>query len=306
MKHWTMTLLAALIALPAHATISVRDDDGNAVTLDKPAQRILALAPHITELLFAAGGGEKIVGVVSYSDYPEAAKKIAKVGDNRQYDMERIIAMKPDLIVVWMHGSAERQIAMLRQLKVPIYHSDPKKLADIPNNMERLGQLMGTEKVATPAAAQLRARLASMSAQYAQRPPVRLFYQVWDNPLYTISGASIISDAMRVCGGQNVFAAMKVVAPVVTAEGVLQENPEAIFATSEKSDADSEGGLAMWRAFPSLSAVRNNNLFRLNGDLLNRAGPRMFDGTAALCEKLELARQHRSTPASKAAAKAAR
>ena len=301
MTYWTMTLLATVLALPAHAAITVRDDDGNAVTLEKPAQRILALAPHITELLFAAGGGEKIVGVVSYSDYPEAAKKIANVGDNRQYDMERIIAMKPDLVVVWMHGSAERQIAMLRQLKVPIYHSDPKKLADIPNNMERLGQLMGTEKVAAPAATQLRARLASMSAQYSQRPPVRLFYQVWDKPLYTISGASIISDAMRVCGGQNVFGAMKVVAPVVTAEGVLQENPEAIFATSEKSDADSEGGLAMWRVFPSLAAVRNNNLFRLNGDLLNRAGPRMVDGTAAMCEKLELARQHRNTPAAKAA-----
>ena len=296
MKHWTMTLLAALLAVPAHAAITVRDDDGNAVTVTKPAQRILALAPHITELLFAAGGGEKIVGVVSYSDYPEAAKKIANVGDNRQYDMERIIAMKPDLIVIWMHGSAERQIAMLRQLKVPIYHSDPKKLADIPNNMERLGQLMGTEKVAAPAAAQLRAKLASLTAQYAQRPQVRLFYQVWDKPLYTISGASIISDAMRVCGGQNVFAAMKIVAPVVTPEGVLQENPEAIFATSEKSDADSEGGLAMWRAFPSLAAVRGNNLFRLNGDLLNRAGPRMVDGAAAMCEKLELARQHRTAP----------
>ena len=296
MKYWTITLLATVLALPAHAAITVRDDDGTPVTVAKPAQRILALAPHITELVFAAGGGEKIVGVISYSDYPEAAKKIARVGDSRQYDMERIIAMKPDLIVVWMHGGAERQIAMLRQLKVPIYHSDPKKLADIPNNMERLGQLMGTENVAAPAAAQLRARLASLTAQYAQRPLVRLFYQVWDKPLYTISGASIISDSMRVCGGQNVFAAMKVVAPVVTAEGVLQENPEAIFATSEKSDADSEGGLAMWRAFPSLSAVRNNNLFRLNGDLLNRAGPRMVDGTAAMCEKLELARQHRTAP----------
>lgn len=297
MNRPTISLLAALLAVPAHAAITVHDDDGTPVTVAKPAQRILALAPHITELVFAAGGGEKIVGVISYSDYPEAAKKIARVGDSRQYDMERIIAMKPDLIVAWMHGGAERQIAMLRQLKVPIYHSDPKKLADIPNNMERLGQLMGTEKVAAPAAAQLRARLASMTAQYAQRPPVRLFYQVWDQPLYTISGASIISDSMRVCGGQNVFGAMKVVAPVVTPEGVLQENPEAIFATSEKSDADNEGGLAMWRAFPSLGAVRNNNLFRLNGDLLNRAGPRMIDGTAAMCEKLELARQHRTKAA---------
>ena len=223
------------------------------------------------------------------------------MGDNRQYDMERIIAMKPDLIVVWMHGSAERQIAMLRQLKVPIYHSEPRKLADIPDSMERLGQLMGTEKIARPAAAQLRAKLASLTAQYAQRPPVRVFYQVWDKPLYTLSGASIISDSMRVCGGQNVFAAMKVVAPVVTPEGVLQEDPEVIFGTSEKSDPRSEGGLAMWRAFPSMTAVRKNNLFRLNGDLLNRAGPRMIEGTAAMCEQLEVARQRRSAPAAKTA-----
>lgn len=289
-------LLAGLLSLPAQAAISVRDDDGNTVTVQKPAQRVLALAPHITELLFAAGGGDKIVGAVSYSDYPEAAKKIPHVGDNRQFDMERIIAMKPDLIVIWRHGSADRQIAMLRQLKVPIYHSDPKKLADIAEGVERLGQLMGTDNVARPAAAQLRTRLASLTNQYGKRAPVRVFYQVWDKPLYTISGASIISDAMRVCGGQNIFAAMKVVAPVVTPEGVLAEDPEAIFGTSEKSDPVSEGGLAMWRAFPSLTAVRKNNLFRLNGDLLNRAGPRMIDGTAAMCEQLDMARQRRSKP----------
>jgi len=289
-------LLAGLLSLPAQAAISVRDDDGNTVTVQKPAQRILALAPHITELVFAAGGGEKIVGAVSYSDYPEAAKKIPHVGDNRQFDMERIIAMKPDLIVIWRHGSADRQIAMLRQLKVPIYHSDPKKLADIAEDVERLGQLMGTDNVARPAAAQLRTRLAGLTSQYGKRAPVRVFYQVWDKPLYTISGASIISDAMRVCGGQNIFAAMKVVAPVVTPEGVLAEDPEAIFGTSEKSDPDSEGGLAMWRAFPSITAVRKNNLFRLNGDLLNRAGPRMIDGTAAMCEQLDMARQRRSKP----------
>ncbi|MFZ4877252.1 cobalamin-binding protein [Janthinobacterium sp. Mn2066] len=296
-----LATFATITSLNAHAAISVRDDDGNLVTIDKPAQRILALAPHITELLFAAGGGDKIAGVVSYSDYPEAAKKLPQVGDNRQFDMERIIAMKPDLIVVWMHGSAERQIAMLRQLKVPIFHSEPRKLADIPDSLERLGQLMGTESVAKPVAAQLRGQLASLTARYAQRPPVRMFYQVWDKPLYTLSGASIVSDAMRVCGAQNIFAALKVVAPVVTQEGVLQEDPEAIFGTSEKSDPRSEGGLAMWRAFPSMKAVRSNNLFRLNGDLLNRAGPRMIEGTAALCEKIELARLHRTNPAAQSA-----
>ena len=153
MKKSTIMKLAACAALAlsaatASAAITVRDDDGNVVTLQKPAQRVIAMSPHVTELLFAAGGADKIVGAVTYSDFPEAAKKIPRVGDNRQIDMERVIAMKPDLIVIWMHGNVERQIEMLRQLKVPLYHSEPLKLEGISENVERLGQLMGTEKVA--------------------------------------------------------------------------------------------------------------------------------------------------------------
>jgi iron complex transport system substrate-binding protein len=282
-------LAACTIALSAHAAITVRDDDGKPVTLQKPAQRVIAMAPHVTELLFAAGGGDKIVGAVNYSDYPEAAKKIPNIGDNRQVDMERVAALKPDLIVIWMHGSSERQIETLRQLGIPLFHSEPKKLAEIPDSLERLGQLLGTEAVANKAAAELRDKLASLTAQYSKRPPVRVFYQIWDKPLYTLSGSHIISDAMRVCGGENVFASMKVTAPVVDVEGVLREDPEAVFATAEKN----YGGVNLWRPYKSMLAVRNDNLFTVDGHLLNRAGPRMIQGTAVLCEKLELARQHR-------------
>lgn len=284
--------LALLCATRAGAAITVRDDDGNLVTLQKPAQRIIAMAPHVTELLFAAGGGDRIVGAVTYSDYPEAAKKIPRVGDNLQVDMERLIAMKPDLIVVWLHGSSERQIETLRQLGIPMFHSEPRKLDGIADSMLRLGQLMGTEAVAQAAAADLRQQLAALSRRYANRPPVRMFYQVWDKPLYTLNGEHIVSDAIRLCGGENVFAKMKTTAPVVSVEGVLQEDPEAIFGTAEKN----YGGVNLWRAYGSMKAVRNDNLFTLNGELLNRAGPRMIPGAAALCEKLELARQHRKAP----------
>ena len=284
-------LLALLMAatIPASAAITVRDDDGNAVTLQKPALRVISLAPHVTELLFAAGGGSRIVGAVTYSDYPEEARKIPRVGDNRLVDLERLIAMKPDLVVVWLHGSSEHQIEALRQLGIPMFHSEPKNLDNIADNLIRLGQLMGTESVAQPAAAEVRRQLANLAKTYAHRSPVRMFYQVWDKPLYTLSGMHIVSDAIRLCGGVNIFADLKTTAPVVSVEAVLQADPEAIFGTAEKN----YGGVNLWRPYTGMTAVRNDNLFTLNGELLNRSGPRMVAGTAALCEKLDLARQHR-------------
>ena len=281
---------AVCVCASARADINVRDDDGNLVTLKKPAQRIIAMAPHVTELLYAAGGGDKIVGTVTYADYPEAAKLLPRVGDNRQVDLERVIAMKPDLIVVWMHGSSERQVEILRQLKVPIFHSEPKKLDGIADSLIRLGQLMGTESVANAAALEIRGQFAAMAQKYGKRSPVRLFYQVWDKPLYTLSNGSIVSDAMRLCGGVNIFGDLAVTAPVVGIEAVLQADPEAIFGTAEKN----YGGVNLWRQYPNMQAVKRDNLFTLNGELLNRAGPRMVPGTQALCEKLDIARQRRA------------
>ena len=282
-------LLAALLLGAGAQAVTVKDDAGQPISLDKPARRVISLAPHATELLFAAGGGEHVVGAVNYSDYPEAAKRIPRIGSNREVDIERIMALRPDLIVAWMHGSSERQIELVRQLGVPVYLSDPQTLEGIPESLLRLAQLMGTETAARPVAAGLRGQLAALRSRYAGRSRVRTFYQVWDKPLYTLSGKHIVTDALRLCGGENIFDALTITAPVVTLESVLQADPEAIFGTAEKN----YGGVNLWRQYPTMTAVRNGNLFTVDGNLLNRAGPRMIAGAAVMCEKLEQARRQR-------------
>ena len=280
---------AAVMVAHAQAAITVSDDAGLPVTIAKPALRVVSLAPSVTELLFAAGGGKQIVGAVNYSDYPEAAKRIPRIGSNREIDMELLISLKPDLIVAWRHNSSERQIEMVRRLGIPVFQSDPQTLDGIPDSVLRLGQLLGTDAAAKSTATQLRGQLAGLRTKYAARPTVRTFYQVWDKPLYTLSGKHILTDAMRLCGGENIFDKLLVTAPIVSIESVLQANPEAIIATAEKN----YGGVDLWKPYGTLAAVRSNNLFTLDGSLLNRAGPRMIQGAAALCEVLEQARQRR-------------
>lgn len=295
MKHSVFkcaVLLAAwLFATQAMAVITMRDDEGNAIVLQRPAQRIVSLAPHVTELVFAAGAGDHLVGAVNFSDYPPAATRIPRVGDGRQIDIERLIALKPDLLVVWMHGSAARQLDPLRKLGIPLFYSDPKKLDDIPATLERMGQLFGTEPQAQKSAAELRRKLSGLATRYGTRPPVRVFYQVWDRPLYTLNGQHILSDAIRVCGGENVFAKLAVTAPTVDIESVVLQNPEVIITGDRAGKPDH--GLDIWKPYSTLLAVRNGNLFSMDADLLNRSSPRLIDGAAALCEKLELARSRR-------------
>ncbi|MBC7685484.1 MAG: cobalamin-binding protein [Bdellovibrionales bacterium] len=290
MRQFFAALTCALAA-NAGAAITVHDDDGKELTLQQPARRVIALAPHVAELLYAAGGAERIIAAVDYADYPEQAKLLQRVGSNRQIDLERVASLKPDLIVVWLHGSSERQVEQIRALGIPMFHSEPKKLDDIASSVSRLGKLMGTERVADTAAAKIRTDLALLTTKYAGRAPVRLFYQVWDKPLYTLNGSHIVSDAIRICGGENIFGKLQVTAPVVGVEAVLQEDPEAIFSTADRSD--DEGGVGLWRRFPNMTAVQRANLFRVDGNLLNRAGPRMVAGAASLCQKIELARERR-------------
>jgi iron complex transport system substrate-binding protein len=296
-RELTMKILSAafacMLSLSASAAITVQDDDGRPVTLQKPALRVIAMAPHVTELLYAAGGGARVVGATDYSDYPEAAKKLPRVGSSREIDMERVLSLKPDLIVIWQHGNSERQIEQLRALGIPLFHSEPKKLADIPGSVERMGKLLGTEAIANGVANELRKQLATLKAKYANRPTVRAFYQVWSKPLYTLNGAHIVSDALRLCGAENIFADMKITAPVVGIEAVLQQDPEVLIGTGELK---AEGGIGIWQAYPAMTAVKRGNFLLVDGNLVNRSGPRMIAGAASLCEKLQQARQRRPAP----------
>ncbi|WP_295994844.1 cobalamin-binding protein [Rugamonas sp.] len=286
-----LTLVLALASAAGRAAVTVRDDAGNSVTLAQPARRVISMAPHITELLFAAGGGARVVGAMNFSDYPEAAKRLPLVGSDAQIDMERVLALKPDLLVVWKSGNTARQLEQLKTLNIPIFYSEPQRLDDIATSVTRLGQLLGTDAAAQTAAADYRRKLAALSARYAHRPQLRVFYQIWSQPLYTLNGDHIVSAAISLCGGQNIFAGLKVVAPQVGIEAVLAENPEAIIGG--ESHEPSDPGVFLWRRYPSLLAVQRGDLFALGGDALSRATPRMADGIAQLCEKLETARQHR-------------
>ncbi len=296
MNRTLLTLLACCAGW-SQAAVTVVDDAGRSITLARPAQRVIALAPHATELLFAAGGAGRVVGVMNYSDYPEQAKALPQVGSNSQIDMERLLSLKPDLVVVWHSGNTPRQIEQVERLGVPVFHSEPRRLEQVADSLLRLGRLMGTEAAAGAAAASYRAKIAALGARYGKRPEVGVFYQVWDQPLYTLNGSQIASDIIRLCGGRNVFAGLKAVAPQVGVEAVLQADPEAILAGARHDPANP--GLTMWSAYRGMTAVRRGNLFTVDGDLLTRPGPRTAEGAAMLCEQLEQARARRPQGASK-------
>ncbi|WP_027210160.1 cobalamin-binding protein [Burkholderia sp. WSM2232] len=292
-----LILATALVAaaLPARASISVTDDTGAIVTLPVAAQRVISLAPHVTELLYAAGGASKMVGAVSYSDYPPEAKQLPRVGDNKSLDLERIVALKPDLIVVWRHGNAQRQLDRLRELHIPLFFSEPHRLDDVAVSVTKLGQLLGTSSTADSAAAAYRREIAQLRAQYAKRPAVNVFYQVWDQPLMTLNGEHMVSDVIELCGGRNVFAALQPLVPTVSTEAVLAVNPEAIVTAAPGATRPDTPlpQLGAWRAWPRLLAVENNNLFAIDGDLINRPAPRIVEGARQMCADLELARSRR-------------
>ncbi|MCD2518825.1 cobalamin-binding protein [Massilia sp. G4R7] len=284
-------LLACAAMAAQAAPVTVVDDAGRKVTVARPAQRVISMAPHATELLFAAGGGARVVGVMNYSDYPAAAKAIPLVGSNAQIDMERVLSLKPDLIVVWHTGNTARQIAQIESLGVPVFHSEPRRLAQVADNIERLGRLLGTVPAAQSAAGAYRAKLAALESRYGKRAQVSVFYQIWDQPLYTLNDAQIASDAIRVCGGRNVFGAMKVVAPEVGIEAVIAADPEAIMAGKRHDPANP--GVKLWEPYRSMTAVKRGNLLTVDGELLTRPGPRAVEGAALLCEALDKVRQRR-------------
>ena len=295
MTAWLLKLLLAMSMMTAagqvYCEILVTDDSGRAVRLAQPARRIITLAPHIVEMLFAAGAGDRIVGAVEYSYFPEAAKSIARIGDSAQLDLERIVALKPDLIIVWQHGNAQRQLDRLLKLGISVYYNEPRGLADIARSIEQFGRLSGSESVAMPAARDFLRRETELRSRYSGRAPVRVFYQIWENPLMTVSGEHIISDMLRLCGAENVFAGLKQLAPVISTEAVLAADPEAIGGAT--AEVNTSGKLDNWKKWPRMLAVARDNLFVIHTDLISRHTPRMLDGAQTMCEKIDAARGKR-------------
>jgi iron complex transport system substrate-binding protein len=283
-------LLSALLAAAsagAGAGVSVTDDTGATVSLAQPAQRIVSLAPHLTEQLYAVGAGGRIVGTTDYADYPPSARAIERVGRAHSLDLERIVALRPDLIVVWGSGFPPAVIDALRRLGTPLFVSEPRTLDEIASSLLRLGALTGSDGSA--AAQAFERKIGVLRAQYAGKAPVRVFYQVWGAPLMTLSGRHVISEAIALCGGRNVFAELAPIAPTVSTEAVLAADPQAII-TAEASGRPGEA-LAMWQRFPTLAATRGGHLYTLDADRINRNGPRLADEVAALCGAIDRTRR---------------
>jgi len=285
---WVVAATLALAAMLSRAEVRVVDDTGAVITLATPAQRIVSLAPHATELLIAAGAGSRIVGTVAAWNGAPDARGIPNVGDARTLDLERIVALAPDLIVTWPYTVAA-QVETLAARGAAVFVTNPITIDGIATDIERLGTLAGTETQAQAAAAGFRERVARLRARHPAAPPIRVFYQVWNAPMYTIGGRHLVSEAIRVCGGENIFAALALPAPGVSVEAVLAAQPWAIIAGGDGGSRPA--WLDDWKRWTTVPAVANGALFTVNADLLHRPGPRFVDGVEELCAALDKARR---------------
>ncbi|WP_029891206.1 cobalamin-binding protein [Polycyclovorans algicola] len=291
-----VTLTTCLLLTPAIAadtTRTVTDDRDRKVSLAAPAQRIVALAPHITENLFAIGAGAQLVGTVSYSDYPNAAEAVPRIGNHGSLDMEKIIALKPDLILSWVSTGNRKQAERLEAMGMTVYYSDSHTFEQLASTFERIGHLTGRDDEAKALAEGFRARIATLGARHADAEPVTVFYQVWDQPLMTVSDRHLIAKAIRLCGGVNIFGDMDTLIPRISVENVLALDPDVIIAGG-MGEANHDW-LNAWKRWPELRAVGDEQLRFIPPSLLQRHTPRFLEGASMLCDALAQTRQQRST-----------
>ena len=260
----------------------VIDDEGHSITLTHPARRIIALSPGATAMLFAAGGGDRIVGTAHFSVEPAAAKRIPRIGDAHGFDLERIVALHPDVVVAWSGGASAAQLAPLERAGLVVYRHRVVRLADLAPSIERLGALLGTQETAHVAAAALQARIEALRALYRNSVAPRVLIQVWGRPVYTVGGEQLISDAVEVCGYRNLFGDLADPAPAVALEAVAARDPDAILALAADSDM-ARDWLQSWHALPSLRAVKHGALLSFVDARLSRLGPEVVDATEDLC-----------------------
>lgn len=284
--HWWRTLLlltGIVFSLPVLASCEVTDDAGHHLKLPHPAKRIVVLAPDLVEDMFAIGAGSQVIAVVKGSDYPRAANKILQVGSYSGIDLERIVTLKPDLIIAWKYGFT-RQIAVLRELGFPVYISAPSKLEDVPHLLQQLGCLTGKTASADAAAREFEQSISQLAA--VKRKPLKVFFQIDTYTLQTINQDSWINQVLALCGGQNVFADANIIAPVVSREAVFVANPDVIL-----NDSTNDSWKKTWQSWPEIQAVKSQHLYTVTPDLIARAGPRLVKGARQVCDYLDAARK---------------
>jgi iron complex transport system substrate-binding protein len=283
-----LSFLVALSAGYAHAAaVSAVDDLGRKVELKAPARRIVTLAPFLTELIYSAGAGAKLVGASAYSDYPSEARALPQVGSAAGPEIEALAALKPDLVLAWRDSIRVEDVERIERLGIPVYVAQPRRLDQVAGVLEAVGRLAGAD--ATHAAAAYRSRLAELRAAHAGKARVRVFVEVWHRPLTTIAGRHWINEALELCGGENVFGELAAVAPVVSWEELYRRDPRMILGAG--SAAGGEAAFrAHWSERATLDAVRAGRLAWLDADTLQRPTLRLADGVARLCEALEAGR----------------
>jgi iron complex transport system substrate-binding protein len=294
--------LAALMAAPSWAAVVHRDDAGRAVRLAATPRRVVTLAPSLTEYVYAVGAGDLLVGTVDTSDYPSAAQRVPRIGDYQRLDVERILALKPDLVLVWSSGNPGRDLAQLEAAGVPLFRVEPRRLGDVARLLERVGALLGRGEQGAAQAHALRRELAVLRIRYGQAEPVSVFFQVWSSPLMTLNGQHLTSDMLALCGGRNVFAGLPSLAPQVTLESVIAADAE-VFVTAAGSVDDRPAwrrdpthlAWAPWQPFQRLRAVQRRWMYTVPADLVSRQGPRIAEGARALCGLLDEVRRERGS-----------
>jgi iron complex transport system substrate-binding protein len=275
---------AADVAAGASA-LQLQDDDQHALQLTGPAQRIVSLAPGATAMLFAAGAGEHVVGTSAYSNEPEAAKRIERVGDAQSFDLERILALHPDVVVVWSGGTSPTQLARMEGVGLRIYRHRLGRLDDIPASLTRFGRLAGSEAAAEAAAAQFTQRIAALRARYLQAAPATVLIQVWDRPIYTVGRTEIMTDVIHACGYRSLYEDLTDPGPAVTLESVLARDPQIILALPPDANSGRDW-VAAWNAYPSMRAVRSGSVVSWTDQRLSRLGPSIVDAAEDLCRAL--------------------
>lgn len=282
---WLVLVLASSTQARA-CPLPITAASGTTLCLEQPAQRIISLAPHVTEMLYAIGAQDALVGVIAHSDHPPAAQDLPVIGGHQGLDYEAILRLQPDLVVAWQGGNPEAQLERLQRLGLPLLRTPARQIADVPDALRQLGQATQTLEAAERVSQDVEQRLASLRQRYAQQRSLSGFYEIWPSPLMTVGPGHYISEALQLCGIANVVEQSWGTTPTWNTEAVLRAAPQVLITSAPTQDF-----VARWQGWPSLPAVQNDALIVLPEDLLVRLGPRFIDGVEYLCTQTQAIRE---------------